>query len=114
MWAQIFLLLLFLLSAPVLAADNTREVKIKTSAVCNMCKARLERNLGLSKGVKEAVLDVRSKVMTVRFHPGRTSPEELRSVISRTGYDADEIAAVQKAHDKLPRCCRKSAAPHQD
>ena len=29
-------------------ADGTKEVKIKTSAICEMCKARIERNLGLS------------------------------------------------------------------
>ncbi len=106
---------LFLLTLlPTFAADNTKEVKIKTSAICNMCKLRIERNVVLSKGVKEAVLDVKSKVLTVRFYPGKTHVKEIRETVSKIGYDADEVGAVQKAHDKLPKCCRKDAVPHVD
>jgi mercuric ion binding protein len=109
----VFGLLLWTLS-PTFAADNTKEAKIKTSAICNMCKLRIERNVVLSKGVKEAVLDVKSKILTVQFYPGKTNVKEIRETVSKIGYDADEVVAVQKAHDKLPKCCRKDAAPHVD
>ena len=39
--------------------DKEKEVKIKTSAICGMCKARIERNLAFEKGVKESTLDVK-------------------------------------------------------
>lgn len=96
----------------VALADGTKEVKIKTSAICEMCKARLERNLGLSKGVKKSNLDLNSKVITVKYNPGKTTPEAIKATINNTGYDADELPASQKAHDKLPECCRKSARAH--
>jgi periplasmic mercuric ion binding protein len=96
------------------AQTDDKEVKIKTSAICEMCKERLERNLGLSKGVKGADLNLDNKVMTVKYNPKKTDVASIKSIIVNTGYDADEVVADQKAHDKLPKCCRKTAAPHSD
>ncbi|QRR02079.1 heavy-metal-associated domain-containing protein [Dyadobacter sandarakinus] len=101
-----------LLTVQFTFADGTKEVKIKTSAICEMCKARIERNLGLSKGVKESTLDLNNKVVTVKYNPDKTTPEAIKATIRNTGYDADEQPASQKAHDKLPECCRKTAAAH--
>lgn len=106
-----FLILALVVSSQVFAASD-KEVKIKTSAICSMCKARIERNLGLSKGVKEASLDVKSKVVTVKYNEKKTDEAAIRSTISKTGYDADQVPAVQAAHDKLPSCCRKTAEKH--
>jgi len=93
-------------------AEDDKEVKIKTTAVCEMCKARIERTLGLSKGVKESNLDLKDKVVTVKYNPNKTTPEAIRATIINTGYDADDLLANQKAHDKLPNCCKKTVAPH--
>ncbi len=105
----------FFLTAGLLNAgpgNETKEVKIKTSAICKMCKLRLERNLGLSKGVEEANLNLDDKVMTVRYNPKRTSEEKIREVIAKTGYQADDVPAVEAAHNKLPKCCQRSAGSH--
>lgn len=101
-----------ILGLNVAIADGQKEVKIKTSAICEMCKARIERNLGLSKGVKESNLDLANKVVTVKYNPNKTTPEAIKATITNTGYDADELPANQKSHDKLPSCCRKTAAAH--
>ncbi|CAG4990513.1 hypothetical protein DYBT9275_00545 [Dyadobacter sp. CECT 9275] len=102
----------FLLAFNVALADGDKEIKIKTSAICEMCKARIERTLGLSKGVKSSNLDLSNKVITVKYNPAKTTPEAIKATINHTGYDADESPANQKAHDKLPSCCRKTAAVH--
>lgn len=96
------------------AQAQDKEVKIKTSAICEMCKERLERNLGLSKGVKEAELNLDNKVMTVKYNPKKTDVASIKEIIMKTGYDADDVVADQKAHDKLPKCCQKTASPHKD
>ncbi len=92
--------------------DDDKVVKIKTTAVCEMCKARIERTLGLSKGVKESNLDLKDKVVTVKYNPSKTTPEAIRATIINTGYDADDQLANKKAHDRLPDCCKKTVAPH--
>lgn len=87
-------------------------LKIKTSAKCDMCKERIEKNLTLTKGVKEAVLDLDTKVVTISYNPKKVKPADLKSVIIKSGYDADDLIADDKAHDKLPECCQKGSAAH--
>jgi mercuric ion binding protein len=92
--------------------SKEKEVKIKTSAVCEMCKERIEKNLTLSKGISEAVLNLEDKVVTVKYNPKKTDETQIRKVITDTGYDADNLQCSQTAHDKLPECCRKTAEAH--
>jgi copper chaperone CopZ len=87
--------------------DKEKEVKIKTSAICGMCKARIERNLAFEKGVKEADLDVKTKVVTIKYNPAKTDIDKLKANISKTGYDAEEVAADPVGYNKLPSCCKK-------
>jgi copper chaperone CopZ len=94
-------------------ADKYLEIKIKTSAVCGMCKDRIEQGLAFEKGIKDVSLDVDTKIATVKYNPGKTNPDEIRNLISKLGYDADSIPADQKAYDKLPACCKKDAPEHK-
>lgn len=92
--------------------SKDKEVKIKTSAVCEMCKERIEKNLTLSKGISEAVLNLEDKVVTVKYNPKKTDEASIRKIITETGYDADNLVCSQKAHDKLPECCQKTSQAH--
>ena len=104
------LLLLTVFSFSGKAQDtNTAELKVKTSAVCEMCKTNIERELAFEKGVKKSVLDVPSKIVTVTYNPNKTSPEKIRQAIAKAGYDADEVPANPKAYKKLDACCKKGA-----
>ncbi|MVN78061.1 MerP protein [Hymenobacter sp. HMF4947] len=93
-------------------AKGTELVQFKTSAVCDMCKARIEKSLAYEKGVQAANLDVPSKVLTVTYRPDKTTPTALRTAVLKTGYDADDLTADAKAYDRLPDCCKKTAAAH--
>lgn len=86
---------------------KTEEIKIKTTAQCDMCKQRLEKVMAYEKGIVSANLDVNTQVFTVKYKIAKTDPEKIRTTISNTGYDADSIKANQAAHDKLPKCCQK-------
>jgi copper chaperone CopZ len=87
-------------------------IMIKTSAVCGMCKDRIEGGLAFEKGVKSSTLDVDTKVATIIYNPAKTSPAQLRQTVSKLGYDADTIPANQVAYNKLPACCKKDAPKH--
>jgi mercuric ion binding protein len=89
--------------------DKEKEVKIKTSAICGMCKARIERNLAFEKGVKESTLDVKSKIVTIKYNPAKTDVSKLKANISKTGYDAEEVLADEAGYAKLPSCCKKNS-----
>ncbi len=96
------------------AQENQKiaEIKIKTSAVCNMCKETLESNLAFEKGIKKTELEVKSSIITVTYNPQKITPEKIRKAISKLGYDADEVPADPKAYEKLSSCCKKENAAH--
>ena len=87
---------------------QTETVKIATSAQCigDCCKERIEEEMQFTKGVTAVNLDVESQVLTVTFKIKKTNLDKIKRAISLIGYDADEIIADIKAHDKLPKCCQ--------
>lgn len=91
---------------------KVEEIEIKTSAVCGMCKDRIEEYMAYEKGVKEAGLDLETKVLTLKYQSNKTNPDKLRKAVTKIGYDADDLEADPKAYEKLPACCKKDAPPH--
>ncbi|MBF9140527.1 heavy-metal-associated domain-containing protein [Hymenobacter properus] len=94
------------------SANGLATVKFKTSAVCDMCKARIEKSLAYEKGVQSAVLDVPTQVVTVTYKADKTTPAALRTAVQKTGYDADDLTADARAYNRLPDCCKKTNAVH--
>lgn len=92
---------------------QTEVVKIKTSAECGSCKKRIEEKLNYTKGVKYAELDVESKIVEVKFNPKKISVEDIKRILSETGYDADEVKAIPEAVEKLPACCKPGGMAKQ-
>ena len=50
-------------AAATTAKKGTETVQFKTSAVCDMCKSRIEKSMAYEKGVQAANLDVATKVL---------------------------------------------------
>ncbi len=98
--------------AQVKKADKYTTIKIKTSAMCDMCKETIEKVLAYEKGVKSSELDVDTKVCTVKYDATKTTPEKIKLAISKAGYDADEVLADPKAYAKLSPCCKKDGKKH--
>lgn len=111
---KLFIILMIVVSYSAIAQQDAKSkksetVKILTSAVCGMCKDKIEIALYGLKGVKSAVLDVPSKIVTVKYKPADITPEQLRTAITLTGYDADALPADPAAYEKLHSCCKKGA-----
>ncbi len=92
--------------------SKTEKVEIQTSAICDMCKERIEKNMAFEKGVTAVSLDSETKILTVEFKKGKNDKEKLKKAVSKIGYDADEVPADPKAYNRLPSCCKKDVAPH--
>jgi periplasmic mercuric ion binding protein len=101
--------ILFLLLLPFgLLAGPTQTVKIKTSAICEMCKERIEKNLALTKGIEKSDLNLEDQSnITVVYNPDKIDVAKIKQVIAETGYDADDVKAIKKSYEKLPNCCKK-------
>jgi cation transport ATPase len=111
----ISILAILLVSITGMAQDKkkeTKEITIKSSVVCDMCKERVEHDMAFEKGVKEVSVDLETKEIAITYRTDKTDPDKLRKAVSKIGYDADDVEADPKAYEKLPACCKKDAPPH--
>jgi len=88
-------------------AKDLAELDVRTSSVCDMCEKTIEEGLLYEKGVKKADLDLATNVVHVTYDPKRTSPERIRTAITKLGYYADDMPGDEKAFRNLPACCQK-------
>ena len=94
--------------APIMVIAGDKEVTFKSSINCDMCKEKIEKDLVLTKGVKKVNVDVEKKEIKVTYSSEKTTEAKLKTAISKIGYDADEVVANKKAHDRLAKCCQKT------
>ncbi|WP_448530427.1 heavy-metal-associated domain-containing protein [Raineya sp.] len=111
-FAFLFALMFVAIFAFAQETADLQEVQIKTSAVCGMCKKKIEKDLSYEKGVVSADLNVETKIVTVKYNPKKTSVAKIKKAINKAGYDADELPANPKAYNKLPECCKKDNKVH--
>lgn len=88
-------LLLAVGTAFALSAQDKKDDKAKTETVvydvalhCASCKAKVEKNIPYEKGVKDLVVDLPNKTVTVTFDPTKNTAEGLRKAIEKLGYKA--------------------------
>ncbi len=106
----IIIALALTLSAGVTYAQKSIEVvEIQTSAVCEMCKETIEKQLAFTKGVTDANLDVATAIVTVSYKTNKTTVEDIKAAINEVGYDADDSPATKEGYENLHHCCRKDS-----
>ena len=91
---------------------GTETLVIKTSAVCEMCKAQIERAVAFQKGVQAVNLNIENRELTVTYKPNKSTADDLRKAVAMVGYDADHIPADPKAYEKIDECCKKENNMH--
>ena len=92
---------------------QTKQVTIRYTShcdhfeACETGKARIEKELGFTKGVKKLSFDPKASTVTVVYNSKKTDEQKIRQAIAKAGYDADEVKADPKGYAKLDECCRK-------
>jgi copper chaperone CopZ len=110
---KIILALLLLAATGFAFKSPLAEITIKTATHCNhfdVCetgKTRLEKELTLTRGIKEVKIDSKEMTIALKYNPKQITPEKIRKVISEAGYDADDVKANPKGYEKLDECCKK-------
>ena len=92
-----------------IAQKEVENVKIQTSAVCEMCKETIEKQLAFTKGVTAAELDMETFIVSVSYRSKKTTLDDIRKSINSVGYDADDSKTSKEAYGKLHHCCRKDS-----
>ncbi len=88
---------------------NGYKIEIQTSAICEMCQHAIEYGLTFEKGVKDAVLNLDNKMVTVIYNPRKTTPKKIRERITKVGYHADDMKRDSIMYENLPACCKDGA-----
>lgn len=100
------MMLIFVSMSTLAQQKDVQTVKIKTSAHCNSCKETIEKALVYERGVKSAVLDMETKVVTVEYKTKHTNPAKLMKVIKDEGYEVSIVTGKKKSCKDAP-CRRK-------
>jgi periplasmic mercuric ion binding protein len=104
------ILILAIMSTALLQAQDkkkTESLVIRTTAVCDMCEKTIEGNLIYEKGVKAVDLVLAENIVKVDYDPRKTTPEAIRTALTKLGYYADDMPGDEKAFRDLPDCCQK-------
>ena len=103
----------FAFSAVAFAQSNIDTLVVKTNIYCNHCKqcescgGKIEKELFFNKGIKSILLDEKAMTITVAYSKKHITPDEIRTAISKLGYDADTVKADPSAYKALDGCCKK-------
>lgn len=85
---------------------KSKTIEFKTSAVCEMCKERIEDELNYTKGVVYAELDVDTKIVEVKFKTKFLNENRVKAIVANLGYNAGDTKRNEGAFKELPKCCR--------
>jgi len=100
------IILFFALLLGLSAIAGNEKAVIKTSAQCEECKANITNTLNKIEGVKQFILNLETKELTVKFDNEKTSLNEIETAISNTGYWANDKAPNKEAYAALSACCK--------
>ncbi len=94
-------------------AAKQAEVLIKTEVFCNhcdhceSCKPRIETALFEITGVKQAKLNIETQTIKVVYNPKKTTENEIKEAVLKSGYSADGVQPTAEAYGKLDGCCKR-------
>ena len=108
------LLMSISLSAFSQKKDNIKTSVIKTVIHCDHCKQcetcgdKFNKDLYNEDGIKRVDVDAKAMTITVVYDSRKTDLDKIKVMISKLGYDADDLKADPAGVAKLDGCCKKS------
>lgn len=96
----------FLLAISIQAQDKNAKAIIEVDGVCMMCKERIEKAAIKTKGVKSAVWNVETHMLSLIFDERKTTLDTIHQRIADVGHDTEKVTATEKAYNSVHNCCR--------
>jgi hypothetical protein len=101
---SILSMMMMLFIQQLIAQGTVQKDTITILGNCGECKERIEEAAYI-KGVKEAVWNKTSKVLSVVYNTKKTSLDKICASIAKAGHDSPVKKAGDKEYGKLPSCC---------
>lgn len=70
---------------------GTETVVFTSNIHCDNCRQRIEQSLPFEKGVKDVIVDIEAKTITVVYDAAKTDVLKLRKAIEKLGYKAEPV-----------------------
>lgn len=96
-----------------LRASVISEVTVSTPSIqCRTCEKNILKAFNRIDGITNVTVDLKKKIVTVNYNAAVITVPSIKTIISNTGYDADEIERVASAYEKLDECCKDDSRDH--
>ncbi len=105
------MLFMFSLTQLSVAQDSNKGlevVRIKAKVDCNGCKTKIEKNIAFEKGVKYVKVDVKTKIVTIKYTKGKNTDKKLVAAVQKLGYGG-EIIKGAATNSACVKPCPKSS-----
>ncbi len=110
----IFIMLMFIsVSTFAQKNANVKTTVIKTKIYCDHCKQcetcgdKFNKDLYNEDGIKRVDIDSKANTITVVYDSRKIELDKIKLLISKLGYDADDVKADPAGIAKLDGCCKK-------
>jgi len=87
--------------------DLKTDVVTANTMVCGSCVKNVEKAVYAVEGVKSVAVDLKEKLVTVKYVPAQTNLQTIELAIADAGYDANDRKRDPAAYDRLDACCKK-------
>lgn len=88
------------------AQKKNAKVSIEVDGVCMMCKKRIEKAALNTKGVKFAIWDLKTHMLSLIIDERKTSTKTIQKNIAAVGHDTKGIKATDHAYNSVDPCCK--------
>jgi copper chaperone CopZ len=98
--------LMMCLSAQAQKKKKNAKVSIEVDGVCLMCKKRIEKAALKTKGVKFALWNVKTHMLSLIIDERKTTIKTIQKNIADVGHDTKGIRAKDHVYNSIDPCCK--------
>ena len=94
----------------IISKNNTNNIKINEiiipTAQCNMCVANIGNALNEVDGILKYKVELETDQVKIKYNTDIISLQGIEQLISKAGYQANNLPADVDAYNKLAMCCK--------
>ncbi|MFY0603867.1 MAG: cation transporter [Flavobacteriaceae bacterium] len=103
------LILSFLMICVSVEAQKKKKnakISIEVDGVCMMCKKRIEKAALSTKGVKFAIWNVKTHLLSLIIDERKTNVKTIQKNIAAVGHDTKGVRAKDHVYNTIDPCCK--------
>ena len=94
----------------IISQNSANNIKIDEiiipTAQCNMCVANIGNALNGVDGILKYKVELETDQVKIKYNTDKISLQGIEQLISKAGYQANNLPADEDAYNKLAMCCK--------